>query len=138
MTLVLTKNEMCSIEEIIEKELLSSGAHHVIIADTSGNLIMERGSLHVPDILSLAVLLAANFAATAEIARMIGETDFSLLFHKGDKENIHFSRLGSNHIIITLFDDTVSLGLIRLKSVSAIDQLGSVLEEREGRRTWPL
>ncbi len=138
MTLVLTTSEMDRIEEIIEKELLNSGADHVILVDMSGNLIIERGSLYVKDILSLAVLLAANFAATAEIARMIGETDFSLLFHKGDKKNIHFSRLGKNHIIITLFDDSVSLGLMRLKSSGAINELISVLDEREGRRAWPL
>jgi predicted regulator of Ras-like GTPase activity (Roadblock/LC7/MglB family) len=138
MTLVLTKNAMSKIEEIIGKELLNCGADHVIIVDMSGNLIIERGSLQVEDILSLAVLLAANFAATAEIARMIGETDFSLLFHKGDKKNIHFSRLGKDHIIITLFDDSVSLGLIRLRSTGAIDQLTAVLDERERRRAWPL
>ncbi|MHC1742232.1 MAG: roadblock/LC7 domain-containing protein [Syntrophobacteraceae bacterium] len=137
MNLILTQNQTNRLEDIVKRELISAGANHVIIVDISGNLIFERGSLQVADILSLAVLLAANFAATAEIARQIGETDFSLLFHKGDKTNIHFSKLGADHIIITLFEDSVSLGLIRLRSTSAIQQLAAILDGQEGKQRWP-
>jgi predicted regulator of Ras-like GTPase activity (Roadblock/LC7/MglB family) len=139
MTLVLTKSDIEQLEEIVDRELLTTGAEHVIIVDVSGNLILERGTLQVGDILSLAVLLSANFAATAEIARQIGETDFSLLFHKGDRTNIHFNRLGGEHIIITLFDDNVSLGLIRLKSTVATEMLAVVLDGgSEVSHRWPL
>ena len=137
MSLILTKNEMTRLEDIIEKELLHAGAQHVIIVDMAGNLILERGSLKMDDIMSLAVLSAANFAATAQIAKLVGEEDFTLMFHKGDKRNIHFNRLGKDYIIITLFDDTVSLGLIRLKSHNAIERLSVVLDGLEGRNRWP-
>jgi len=106
--------------------------------DMSGNLIMQQGSMHMEDIFSLAALSAANFAATAEIAKLIGEEDFSLLFHKGDKRNIHFSRLGREHIIITLFNESVSLGLIRLKLNRAIEQMASIFKGLEGKNKWPL
>ena len=85
------------------------------------------------DTLSLAVLSAANFAATVEIARLIGEEDFTLLFHKGDKRNIHFSRLGDEYIIITLFNEGVSLGLIRLRLNKAIERMISIFEGAEGK-----
>ena len=137
MSLIVTKKEITRLEEIVEKELLHAGAQHVIIVDLAGNLIIERGSLKMDDIMSLAVLSAANFAATAQIAKLIGEEDFTLLFHKGDKRNIHFNRLGKDYIIITLFDDSVSLGLIRLKSHSAIERLSAVLDGLEVRNRWP-
>lgn len=127
MSNIATKSEIAKLDGIIERDLLSSGAEHVIIVDMAGNLIIERGSLKMDDIMSLAVLSAANFAATAQIAKLIGEEDFSLLFHKGDRRNIHFNRLGKDHIMITLFDDSVSLGLIRLKSQNAIERLSAVL-----------
>lgn len=138
MTFVLTRDKAERLEGIIQRDLIEAGAQHVIIVDLSGNLIVEKGTLQVTDLLSLAVLLAANFAATAEIARLVGETDFSLLFHKGDKTNIHFSKLGDNNIIITFFDDNVSLGLIRLRSTSAIEQLATVLNGKEGNERWHL
>lgn len=129
MSLILTKAEVDQLDRIVRKELLGAGANHVMIVDMAGNLIIERGSLHMNDILSLAVLSAANYAATVQIAKLLGEEDFSLLFHKGDKRNIHFSRLDREYILITLFDDNVSLGLIRLKSSSAVEQLLSVFNK---------
>ena len=137
MSVILAKSDVARLGEIVKSELLDSGADHVMIVDTSGNLIMEQGSLHMNDIFSLAVLSAANFAATAEIAKLIGEEDFTLLFHKGDKRNIHFSRLGKDFILLTLFDDSVSLGLIRLRSKSAMEKMLSVFDGMEETSRWP-
>jgi predicted regulator of Ras-like GTPase activity (Roadblock/LC7/MglB family) len=136
MSIILTKSDTQKIQEIIERELLKGGADHVIMVDMSGNLVMEHGSLRVDDISSLAVLSAANFAATAEIAKLIGEEDFSLLFHKGDTRSIHFSRLGKNFLLITLFNDNISLGLIRLKSNNVTQELIPFLNSLEGKGRW--
>ena len=136
MNLILTKKDIGKLEEIIADQLLDSGAEHVVLADLSGNLIMECGSLEMEDVFSLAAVSAANFAATAEIARLIGEEDFALLYHKGGKRNVHFSRLAKDYLIITLFNDNVSLGLIRLKLGSAISEMCSILGEPGGKIPW--
>jgi predicted regulator of Ras-like GTPase activity (Roadblock/LC7/MglB family) len=136
MDLVLTKDDMVKLEEIIYEQLLDSGAEHVVLADLSGNLIIECGSLEMDDVFSLAAVSAANFAATAEIARLIGEDDFALMYHKGGKRNVHFSRLAKDYLIITLFNDNVSLGLIRLKLGSAISEMRAVFGEIEGKSPW--
>jgi predicted regulator of Ras-like GTPase activity (Roadblock/LC7/MglB family) len=137
MSLIVRRNDVGRLENIVAGELLDAGADHVIIVDFSGNLILECGSMHVQDIFSLAALSAANFAATAEIARLIGEEDFTLLFHKGDKKNIHFSRLGKEYIIITLFNENVSLGLMRFRLNNAVDRLLTVLDGTKGESRWP-
>ncbi|MDR3569393.1 MAG: roadblock/LC7 domain-containing protein [Syntrophobacteraceae bacterium] len=137
MNLILTKNDIGKLDEIISDQLLDSGAEHVVLTDLSGNLIMERGSLEMEDIFSLAAVSAANFAATAEIARLIGEEDFTLLFHKGGRRNVHFSRLAKDYLIITLFNDNVSLGLIRLRLGSAINEMASIFGEQTGVVQWP-
>ena len=136
MNLILTKDEMGKLEEIISGRLLDSGAEHVVVADLSGNLIIQCGSLEMEDVFSLAAVSAANFAATAEIARLIGEQDFTLLFHKGGKHNVHFSRLAKDYLIITLFSDNVSLGLIRLKLGSAINEMSAVFGKSEVSSPW--
>ncbi|MDR3556356.1 MAG: roadblock/LC7 domain-containing protein [Syntrophobacteraceae bacterium] len=136
MSLILTKNDIGKLEEIISDQLLDSGAEHVVLTDLSGNLIMERGSLQMEDIFSLAAVSAANFAATAEIARLIGEDDFALLYHKGGRRNVHFSRLAKDYLIITLFNDNVSLGLIRLKIGSAIHAMSAIFEQHKGAGPW--
>ena len=137
MNLVLTKDDIVTLEQIISDQLLDSGAEHVVLADLSGNLIMECGSLEMDDVFSLAAVSAANFAATAEIARLIGEDDFALMYHKGGKRNVHFSRLAQDYLIITLFNDNVSLGLIRLKLGSAISEMRAIFGKPEGTNPWP-
>lgn len=137
MSMILTRNDISRLENIVDAELLVAGADHVIIVDMSGNLILDRGKSQMDDIFSLAALSAANFAATAEIAKLIGEEDFTLLFHKGDKRNIHFSRLSRDHIIITLFDESVSLGLIRLRLNNVVDRLSAIFDGAEGKNQWP-
>ena len=137
MSLILTRSDVENLREIVDRELLGSGADHVIIVDMSGNLILDRGSLHMTDVFSLAALSAANFAATEAIARLIGEEDFTLMFHNGDTRNIHFSRLGKDYIIITLFNNSVSLGLIRMKLGNAIGLFLAILNGAEGKRKWP-
>ncbi|MGC9196427.1 MAG: roadblock/LC7 domain-containing protein [Syntrophobacteraceae bacterium] len=136
MSLILTRNEIEKLEQIISEQLLSSGAEHVVVTDLSGNLIMERGSVEMEDIFSLAAVSAANFAATAEIARLIGEEDFALLYHKGGKRNVHFSRLAKDYLIITLFSDNVSLGLIRLRIGNAINEMTSIFAQHKGAVPW--
>jgi predicted regulator of Ras-like GTPase activity (Roadblock/LC7/MglB family) len=107
------------------------------IADRSGQLIAHQGQTPDVDILALAALTAANFGATAEIARLLGEEEFTLLFHKGRSENVYFSTVGEHTIMVTLFDDKTSLGLIRLKISQIIDELstivGSIFEKGKKR-----
>ncbi len=113
----------------IESHLIDAGAHTVFIVDQAGNIITSCGKTHngILDFTSLAALTAANFAATSQIARLIGEDDFSLLFHKGKKDSIHFARLGDDFILVTIFGDDVSLGIIRLKVSELMLRLSSIL-----------
>jgi predicted regulator of Ras-like GTPase activity (Roadblock/LC7/MglB family) len=129
MDLVMSKESVTSIVRVFDEHLLRSGADCVLLVDQSGNLIVNRGDPSNLDVVALAALSAANFGATAEIAKLIGEEDFTLLFHKGKNENIHFSRVGKNYLLITLFNKDVSLGLIRLKVSKTLPQILPFLGE---------
>jgi predicted regulator of Ras-like GTPase activity (Roadblock/LC7/MglB family) len=127
MDLVLSKEAINSIIAILDEDLLRAGADCVLLVDRSGNLIVNRGDPANLDVVALAALSAANFGATAEIAKLIGEDDFALLFHKGRNENIHFTKVGRGFILITLFGKDVSLGVIRLKTVKVTEDLLPIL-----------
>jgi predicted regulator of Ras-like GTPase activity (Roadblock/LC7/MglB family) len=123
MDLVLSKEAINSIIAILDENLLRAGADCVLLVDRSGNLIVNRGDPANLDVVALAALSAANFGATAEIAKLIGEDDFTLLFHKGKNENIHFTKVGLGFILITLFGKDVALGVIRLKTAKVTEDL---------------
>ncbi len=67
------------------------------------------------DVYSLAALAAGNFGAVSAMANIIGEQEFSLLFHKGETDSIHFSKVSNDLLLITIFSKDVSLGFLRLK-----------------------
>jgi predicted regulator of Ras-like GTPase activity (Roadblock/LC7/MglB family) len=127
MNIVITEKDMKKINYCLNKMLSSSMAHACLLIDRSGQLIAHHGNTPEIDILSLSALTAANFGATAEIARMLGEEEFTLLFHKGRSENVYFSAIGEHVIMVTLFDDRTSLGLIRLQINKVIEELTIIL-----------
>ena len=75
----------------------------------------------------MAALSAANFGAVNAMAKIVGEEEFSLLFNKGEKENIHYSRVMDEFLLICVFDNEVSLGLLRLKVAKAIGKITEIL-----------
>jgi len=127
MNLILSGEDIGKLNDILETELLNNGMEHVFIVDSSGNVIAGGGNLSMEFILPLAALSAANFGATERIANLIGERDFTLLFHKGSKHNIHFSRIDRGFILVILFDSTVSLGLVRMGSNRVAEQVLPIL-----------
>ncbi len=81
------------------------------------------------DTTSLASLTAGNVAATDGLARLIGEKEFSILFHEGEKDNIHISIVAQRVILVVIFDERSSLGLVRLRVRRATGELDKIFEE---------
>jgi len=127
MNVLITKKEIEKINTCLKKMVSSSSAHSVLLIARSGQLITHHGDTLEIDISALAALTAANFGATAEIAKLLGEEEFTLLFHKGRSENVYFSAVGEHVILVTLFDDRTSLGVIRLRINQIDKELSQIL-----------
>ena len=127
MDIVLSHEALEDITAILDKDLLRAGADCALIVDRAGYVIVNRGDPSNLDIVALAALSAANYGATEEIAKLIGEQDFSLLFHKGKNENVHYTKIGDHYFLITLFGKDVSLGLIRIRTARARDVILPIL-----------
>ena len=87
----------------------------VFLVDKNGQQIAYNGDINNLDTTSLASLTAGNVAATDGLARLIGEKEFSVLFHEGERDNIHISIVGKRVILVVIFDERSSLGLVRLR-----------------------
>jgi predicted regulator of Ras-like GTPase activity (Roadblock/LC7/MglB family) len=130
--IVVSMDLLDEIREYLSREALSEGISSVLIIDNAGTLIVNVGNKIELDAVGLAAVAAANFAATEQIARLIGERDFVLLFYKGHTESFHFSRVGEEYIIVTIFSNALSLGLVRLKIAEVARVLRDKLPKREG------
>jgi predicted regulator of Ras-like GTPase activity (Roadblock/LC7/MglB family) len=115
---ILTTKNLKHATSLLEDNLIGAGVRTAMLIDSAGNMIVDvtrEGYNEVIDALSLAALTAASLGATTQIAQIIGEEDFSILFHKGESTNIHFSRVGDNLILVSIFGEEVSLGLVRCR-----------------------
>ncbi len=128
-TVVVTAEKAQRLRNVLDKQLVSVGVSLAILIDEAGNVIVAAGNDNGVDTTSLAALAAANFGATAQIARLIGEEDFSILYHKGKKDNIHFSKVGKDFILVTIFTDEIPLGLVRLRVNQVSQELLDLLSE---------
>jgi predicted regulator of Ras-like GTPase activity (Roadblock/LC7/MglB family) len=117
------------IKEIISRLRLDANAKIVFLVDKNGQQIAANGDLESVDTTSLASLTAGNVAATDGLARLIGEKEFSILFHEGEKDNIHISIVGQRVILVVIFDDRSSLGLVRLRVRKASMELEKVFQD---------
>lgn len=127
-TVDLTKEQFDRIETILGEELLELGVQCVLLIDLAGNIIVNLDDGKIEhDIYSLAALAAGNFGAVSAMAKIVGEEDFSLLFHKGEKESIHFSKVVDDLLLVTIFGKEVSLGFLRLKVTEAINKIREML-----------
>jgi len=126
--MVMYDEEFKQINIVIEKLLREANAKVIFLVDKNGQLISGVGEVERFDTTSLASLTAGNIAATGGLAKLIGEKEFSILFHEGEKDNLHISIVGGRVILVVLFDNRSSLGLVRLRVKKASDELTAIFD----------
>jgi len=128
-TFVMYDEEAQRISVVIDKLLREANAKVIFLVDKNGQLIAACGATEHLDTTSLASLTAGNIAATGGLAKLIGEKEFSILFHEGEKDNIHLSIVAQRVILVVIFDQRSSLGLVRLRVKRASDELATIFAD---------
>jgi predicted regulator of Ras-like GTPase activity (Roadblock/LC7/MglB family) len=127
--MIMYEEEYQRIRTIIAKLRTESNAKLVFLVDKNGQQIAAQGDLENFDATSLASLTAGNVAATDGLAKLIGEKEFSILFHEGERDNLHISIVAQRVILVVIFDNRSSLGLVRLRVKKASLELTGVFEK---------
>jgi len=131
---VLYEEDFVKIEEEIKRLHQQTNAKMVFLVDRDGQLIASCGENENMDTTSLASLTAGNIAATGGMAKLIGEKEFSILFHEGEKDNIHITIIGRRVILVVIFDQRSSLGLVRLRVKKSAEVLTRIFEEIQQKK----
>jgi predicted regulator of Ras-like GTPase activity (Roadblock/LC7/MglB family) len=127
--LILYQDQLEQIDGALVKLIKSAEAKCTLLVDKDGHLITRQGFTHTLDTTALAALLAGSFASTKEIARLVGEPEFSVLFHQGKKDHIHISLVGERSILVVIFDDRTTIGMVRLYAKEIGEELASILSK---------
>jgi predicted regulator of Ras-like GTPase activity (Roadblock/LC7/MglB family) len=118
------------IVSVLHKLRAESLSRVVFLVDKNGQPIAVQGDVSNIDTTSLASLAAGNVAATGGMAQLIGEKEFPTLSHEGERESIHICIIGRS-LLVVVFDDRSSLGLVKLRVKQASRELAAIFEDVE-------
>ena len=128
MTHRFDKEQIEGINTILQHGFVDQGVHCVFLVDMAGNDIAYRdGSTFTNAERLLPALAASNFAAVNAMARIIGDDQFDLIFHKGKNENIHFRKVTMDLLLVCIFGSDFPLGLLRILMNESIKKLRKIL-----------
>lgn len=112
------------------KEFLSlSDSKCNMLIDKEGHMVTKAGSTDDFDMQAVSALVAGSYAATREMARLLGEEEFSVLFHQGRRDNIQLTLVGNRTILATVFDERTTIGMVRLYAKEAAENLQKIFSE---------
>ena len=125
---VLYEQEYEQLKRVITRLSADANAKFVFLVDKNGQQIAVHGEMLNLDTTSLASLTAGNVAATDGLAHLIGERGFPVLSHEGERDNIHISIVAARVILVVIFDERSSLGLVRLRVKRATAEINGIFE----------
>lgn len=124
--LVYYQDDVEQIDKIIDEFIDKSNSNCAILIDKDGHMVTKRGKETDFDPETLSALVAGSFAATREMAKMLGQSEFSVLFHKGERDHIHLCLVGNRAILATVFDNQTTIGMVQLYNKEAAEKIEKV------------
>ncbi|MBN2035725.1 MAG: roadblock/LC7 domain-containing protein [Chitinispirillaceae bacterium] len=85
-----------------------------VLINRDGRVLTHQGNLGKVDIVSLAALVAGNTASTLAIANLVGEAEFSAMYHQGKDKNIYIDSIDDNTFLSVVFDDQTNIDRVKV------------------------
>jgi predicted regulator of Ras-like GTPase activity (Roadblock/LC7/MglB family) len=127
--LTFYKDDIDRIDKLLAEFLRLSGSRCALLIDKEGHLVTKRGEVASIDIDTISALVAGSFAATKEMARILGEEEFSAMYHQGERDNIQLTLVGDRTLLTILFDDRTTVGMVRLYATETAKKLAEIYRE---------
>lgn len=125
---VMYEEEYRQIQQVVDRLHRDANSMAVLLIDKNGQEIAAAGEIENLDTTSLSSLTAGNVAATGGIAKLMSEREFTTQFHEGERTNVHISIVAQRVILVVIFDERSSLGLVRLRVKKAAGELAQVFD----------
>ena len=125
---VLTIDDVAMLDGVLGDFLKKAEADLTVVIDRGGNVISQFGDMHAMDVTIIAALAAGSFAATRELASRIGEVEFNALYHQGNGSHMFMNSVDDDAIMITVFGQRTTVGLVRFYSAQAAQSVANLLK----------
>ncbi|HKC81650.1 MAG TPA: roadblock/LC7 domain-containing protein [Gemmatimonadaceae bacterium] len=123
-----TQDDFTAITESLKRFLGETKSHCALLVDRSGQLVTTVGNAPGLDTTTFASLAAADYSANDQLAKLVGENDFSTLFHQGEKDSIYVADIARRLLLVIIFDSRTTVGLVRLRIKDEIQELTLLID----------
>jgi len=131
--MVIHEGDAERINAVLTTFLGESGATEALLIDRGGQLLAMTGANRALDTVSISALAAGAFSSTGALAQLLGETEFTVLFHQGNKESMHVSTVDDQAILLAIFGERTTVGMVRLFAKEAATAVGHILAEARAK-----
>lgn len=132
MSQSLIEKDVSQIRKVLQELLVKSEAEGCVVCDSGGYVLAQEGR-GAGDSLVVSALGAGVFAASRELARILGENEFSAVFHQGERKSIFIRAVNPEVLLVVIFSNAGSIGLVRLYAAPAAVEMHRILDEAKGR-----
>lgn len=126
--LIISDRELATISAVLMKLMNDTNATSAMLLDKSGQVVAVQGTGIRRDATTLGALLAGVFSSSREVAKLLDEKDFRNIFQQGVQENIYTTMVEEQWLLVIIFDKLTHIGLVKVLSKKASDELGRILE----------
>jgi predicted regulator of Ras-like GTPase activity (Roadblock/LC7/MglB family) len=129
----LGSDDVRGFEELLNGFVAETHVRCAFLVDRAGRLMSAAGDRAGLDETSFASLASADFAASDQLAALLGEDEFTSLYHHGAERSMFLADIGGAAILAVLFDTRTTLGMVRIKTKSLVpafaDQLARLVAQ---------
>ncbi|MBI5249736.1 MAG: roadblock/LC7 domain-containing protein [Desulfomonile tiedjei] len=113
----------CDFSRILQQMIDKTNALTALLVTKEGISVAEAGDTSYLNTTAMSALVAGMFSATREVARMVGETQFSILLQQGENRHIHIGLIADSKMLVIIFEDFSRIGLVRYEARRICPQL---------------
>ena len=127
--LVLYENHIQHLNVQLDTFLELSKARCALLVDRGGHLVTRRGEPVRTSEDKISSLIAGSFAVTMEMSRLLGDGEFSILFHQGARDSIQLQLIAEQALLASLFDHRTNLGMVRYYAHETCKRMVEILQK---------
>jgi len=129
LNLVILESDKIKLESVLTGFIEESGARLAMLVGKNGMILSRRGDFAGVDVQSLAALTAGSFASTQALASVVGEKEFTGVFHQGKRINIYIALVADFGILVAVFDVATTIAMIRLTARETSKRLEPIIAD---------
>lgn len=126
--LIINQEDADLLAQSISRFSEDTAVRIAMVIGRDGHMVTQTGNCAAFDMDSLCALAVGAFASSEALAHLVGEEAFNSIYHQGIKCNVYIAMVGSDYLLLSLFDYHASAPMVRLQAKITAEAVINILE----------